>query len=50
MDDLDPAGRLAIVLLNLVGREEARVDELAENLSGIASTVLSPVILSEERE
>ena len=34
VDDLDPADRLVLVLADLVGGEEAGVDELAEDVGG----------------
>ena len=54
MDDLDAAGGLVLVLADLVGGEEAGVDEFAEDLGAAARagvkpapTTRFPVILSE---
>jgi len=34
VDDLDPANRLVLVLVDLIRGEEARVDELSDDLGG----------------
>ncbi len=40
VDDLDPANGLVLVLVDLVGGEQAGVDELAEDVGGCPLSVI----------